>query len=125
MNQKQLADALRALETFDKAAQNHGWQQDQGSERDALRAQRLYKAAKARLINMLKDIAAGNGFTLERPIVKLEDAERAALREAFDAHTTPPAAPEPHCPYRCDYCQGLDAKREKLRGPTRVTYGKK
>lgn len=85
MNQEQLAKALKALETFDRAAQSHGWHADQGSGDSPFKARRLWKAAKTRLSNMLKDIMANDTAALERPIVKLEPAERAALRDAFDA----------------------------------------
>lgn len=57
MNKKQLEQVLRALETFDRAAQAHGWHEDQGSATTAFRAKRLYKAAKTRLRNLLKDVA--------------------------------------------------------------------
>lgn len=58
MNQEQLQKALKALEAFDRAAQSHGYEEDQGSESDAFRAKKRYKAAKSRLVNMLKEIAA-------------------------------------------------------------------
>lgn len=52
MNAQQRA-LLQALETFDRAAQTHGWEADQGSEENAKKAARLHKAAKARLRNLL------------------------------------------------------------------------
>lgn len=85
MNKEQLQKALKALETFDKAAQSHGWQADQGHGDSPFKARRLWKSAKTRLTNMLKDIAAEDAALFDRPIVKLEPAERAALREAFEA----------------------------------------
>jgi len=60
MNKAQLDKALKALDTFDRAAQSHGWEQDQGSDSDAFRAKKRYKAAKSRLVNMLKEIAAAD-----------------------------------------------------------------
>lgn len=58
MNKEQLEKVMRALETFDRAAVAHGWHADQGGALTAFRAKKLYKAAKTRLTNLLKDIAA-------------------------------------------------------------------
>lgn len=86
MNIEQLVRVLRAVETFDKAAQTHGYLQDQGSEREAFRAKRIYKAAKTRLLNMLKDIEASDSqAALPGAVPGLNDLltheEREALRK--------------------------------------------
>jgi hypothetical protein len=56
MDSEKLKKVLEALETFDRAAQAHGWHSDQGGMTTAYRAKRLYKAAKARLTALLRDI---------------------------------------------------------------------
>jgi hypothetical protein len=86
INIEQLARVLRAVETLDKAAQSWGWMQDQGSERQAFRAKRLWKAAKTRLLNMLKDIEASDSqAALPGAVPGLNDLltheEREALRK--------------------------------------------
>lgn len=55
MNQAQLAQVLKAIDTFDRATQAMRGCLDCGQGR-CVRSKRLYKAAKARLVNMLKDI---------------------------------------------------------------------
>lgn len=99
MNIEQLAKVLRALEAFDRSAQAHGWHADQGGQTTAFRAKKLYKAAKTRLTNLLKDVCVQDAGEPPRPIVQgLDDLltveERRALREEHRAQTSPspPAA---------------------------------
>lgn len=61
MNKQQLERVLRAVETFDRASQkygsdNYGAIAGQVNSHEVFKARRLYKAAKTRLVNMLKDI---------------------------------------------------------------------
>lgn len=99
MNKKQLEQVLRALETFDHAALAHGWHADQDGQTTAFKAKKLYKAAKTRLSNMLKDIAAEEAAPPTQPLVPgldslLTDEERRALRSEYETSTqiAPPAA---------------------------------
>ena len=73
MNKAQLQALLRAVDTLDQAAQARG-------REDTFKAKRLHRAARARLVNMLKDIAAIDSGILD---ANLTDEERAALREVI------------------------------------------
>lgn len=100
MNKKQLSQALRALETFEHAALSYGWHADHNGQTTEFKAKRLYKAAKTRLTNILKDIAADDATPVTQPLVPGVDSlltaeEREALRgEASDIpeQPDPPAA---------------------------------
>lgn len=63
MDKEQREKLLKALDTFDRAAQAHGWHQDRGGQTTAYRAKRLYKAAKTRLISMLEDVTSKKDLT--------------------------------------------------------------
>ena len=43
----------RAVEAFDEAAQDHGWEKDQGSQKAAVKAEENYNKTKEALIKRL------------------------------------------------------------------------
>lgn len=83
------------LANFDKAAQKHGWESDQGSEINARRAENDYSKEKMHLINRLLDLekkASQPKATLRlSPVQKTStrqpDEELEALRKALIAES--------------------------------------
>lgn len=54
-----LDKVLAALNTFDAAAMEHGWERDQGSEIAAKKSAKKYQAAKTRLRNLIVEAIEG------------------------------------------------------------------